>query len=423
MHYCFRCACYALVVRASWLVVRTTHVLVARPLSCFPQTLSQQLTQFSPTQPLWPAPQSLLRAASQHLSPTLFPGGSPTLGSPVRGSLRVGQVQQVLFGPLPVQQQQQMQQQQVQAAARQVGSPEEQQQQQQQQVQPTQQQPQVQAQFQSPPPGPRTGFAFSSDFNNRIWPNQNSTICAQGPDSAWLKDVTPAYLFEVAFYKFWRQRATTMAKIPDGAVKPCWHDESITGQWCSLANLLNPSMPTQEGQAACGHCKVKEYELLFSCWASYGWGHVRTHTPPGATAKTVQHFYFNKDPPSYAGAMAFKNECASVRSAGASLLRGSAKKGASAARALATGAKVKTTAVKDEEQPQQQQVQQQQLQHQAAVQQGTLQLLQQQQRVQTAQQQQQQQQQLAQAQVRAMFAIARAFDIVARGSFVVTRAI
>ena len=115
--------------------------------------------------------------------------------------------------------------------------------------------------------------------------------------------------------------------------------------------------------------------------ASYGWGHVRTHTPPGATAKTVHHFYFNKDPPSFinatdAGAMAFKNECPSVRSAGASLLRGSAKKGASAARALATGAKVKTTAVKDEEQPQQQQVQQQQqLQQHAAVQQATLQLL------------------------------------------------
>ena len=361
----------------------------------------------------------------------LFPGGSPTLGSPARGSLPVGQVQQVLFGPLPVQQQQQMQQQQVQATAQQVGSPEQQQQQQQQQhVQPRQQQPQVQAQFQSPPPGPRTGFAFSSDFKNRFWPNQNSTICAQGPDWAWLKDVTPAYLFQVAFYKFWRQRATAIAKIPDGAVKPCWHDESITGHWCNLANLLNPSMPTQEGQAACGHCKVEEYELLFPCWASYGWGHVRTHTPPGATANTVHHFYFNKDPPSFinatdAAAMALKNECASVRSAGASLLRGSAKKGASAARALATGAKVKTTAVKDEEQPQQQQVQQQQLQQQAAVQQATLQLLQQQQqRVQMAQQQQQQQQQqLAQAQVRAMFAIARAFDIVARASFAVARAI
>ena len=252
----------------------------------------------------------------------------------------------------------------------------------------------MQAQFRSPPPGPRKGFTFSSDFKNRIWPNQNSTICAQGPNWAWLKDVTPAYLFEVAFYKFWRQRATTIAKIPDGAVKPCWHDESITGHWCSVANLLNPSVPTQEGQAACGNCKVEEYELLFSCWGSYGWGHVRTHTPPGATAKTVHHFYFNKDPPSFinatdAGAMAFthKNECASVRSAGASLLRGSAKKGASAARALATGAKVKTTAVKDEEQPQQQQVQQ--LQQQAAVQQATLQLLQQQQRVQMAQQQQQ----------------------------------
>ena len=132
------------------------------------------------------------------------------------------------------------------------------------------------------------------------------------------------------------------------------------------------------------------------------------HTPPGATAKTVHHFYFNKDPPSFinatdAGAMAFKNECASVRSAGASLMRGSAKRGASAARAIATGAKVKTTAVKDEEQPQQQQVQQQQLQQQAAVQQATLQLLQQQQRVQMAQQQQQQQQQLAQPQVRAMY--------------------
>ena len=124
-HYCFRCACYALVVRASCLVVRTTQVLVARALSCFPralscfpQTLSEQLTQFSPTHPLWPAPQSPLRAASQQLSPMLFPGGSPTLGSPVRGSLPVGQVQQVLFGPLPVHQQhQQMQPQQVQAAA------------------------------------------------------------------------------------------------------------------------------------------------------------------------------------------------------------------------------------------------------------------------------------------------------------------
>ena len=121
--------------------------------------------------------------------------------------------------------------------------------------------------------------------------------------------------------------------------------------------------------------------------------------------------------------MAFKNECASVTSADASLLRGSAKKGASAARELATGAKVKTTAVKDKEQPQQQQVQQQQLQQQAAVQQATLQLLQQQQRLQMAQQQQQQQQQLAQAQVRAMFAIARAFDIVTRASFVVAHAI
>ena len=318
----------------------------------------------------------------------LFPGGSPTLGSPVGGSPPLGQVQQVLFGPLPVQQQQQMQQQQVQATAQQVfGSPQHQQQQQQQQVQARQQQPQVQAQFQSPPAGPRTGFAFSSDFKNRIWPNQNSTICAQGPDWAWLKDVTPAYLFEVAFYKFWRQRATAIAKIPDGAVKPCWHDEGITRHRCSLANLLNPSVPTQEGQAARGHCKVEEYELLFWCLATYGWGHVRTHTPPGATAKTVHHFYFNTDPPSFinptdAGAMAFKNECASVRSAGANLLRGSAKKGASAARALATGAKVKTTAVKDEEQPQQQQVQQhQQLQQQAAVQQATLQLLQQQQRV------------------------------------------
>ena len=278
---------------------------------------------------------------------------------------------------------------------------------------------QVQAQLQSPPPGPHKCFAFSSDFKKRIWPNQNSTICVQGPDWARLKDVTPAYLFEVAFYKFWRQRATAIAKIPDGAVKPCWHDESITGHWCSLANLLNPSVPTQEGQAACGNCKVEEYEPLFSCWASYGWGHVRTHTPPGATAKTVHHFYFNKDPPSFinatdAAAMAFKNECASVRSAGASLLRGSAKKGASAARALATGAKVKTTAVKDEEQPQQQQVQQQQLQQQAAVQQATLQLL---------QQQQQQQQQLAQAQVRAMFAIAHAFDIVACAPLDVARAI
>ena len=102
--YCFRCACYTLVVRATCLVVRTTQVLVARALSCFPQALSHMLTQFSPTQPLWRAPQSPLRAASQQLSPMLFPGGSPTLGSPVRGSLLVGQVQQVLFGPLPVQQ-------------------------------------------------------------------------------------------------------------------------------------------------------------------------------------------------------------------------------------------------------------------------------------------------------------------------------
>ena len=217
-------------------------------------------------------------------------------------------------------------------------------------------------------------------------------------------------------------------------MKPCWHDESITGHWCSPANLLNPSVPTQEGQAACGHCKVKEYELLFSCWASYEWGHVRTFTPPGATAKTVHHFYFNKDPPSFinateAGAMAFKNKCPSVRSAGASLLQGSAKKGASAASALATGPKVKTTAVKDEEQPQQQQVQQQQqLQQQAVVQQATLQLLQQQQREEMAQQQQMAQQQLQrpqqqQQQVRAMFAIARAANIVARASFAVARAI
>ena len=135
---------------------------------------------------------------------------------------------------------------------------------------------------------------------------------------AWLKDVTPAYLFEVAFYKFWRQRATAIANIPDGAVKPCWHDESITCHWCSLANLLNPSVPTQETQATCGNCKVEEYELLFSCWASYRWGHVRTHMPPGATAKTVHNFYFNKNPPSFInatdeGAMAFKNKCASVK--------------------------------------------------------------------------------------------------------------
>ena len=73
----------------------------------------------------------------------------------------------------------------------------------------------------------------------------------------------------------------------------------------------------------------------------------------GCQAKTVHHFYFNKDPPGFinatdAGAMAFQNECPSVRSAGASLLRQSAKKGACAARALATGAKVKTTAVRDE---------------------------------------------------------------------------
>ena len=181
--------------------------------------------------------------------------------------------------------------------------------------------------------------------------------------------------------------------------RPVARPPTGTRHWCSLVNLLNPSVPTQEGQAACGHCKVEEYELLFSCWASYRWGHVRTHTPPGATAKTVHHFYSNKDPPSFinptdAGALVFKNECASVRSADASLLRGSAKKGASAARALATGAKVETTAVKDEEQPQQQQVgQQQQLQQQAAVQQATLQLLQQQQRVQMAKQQQQKQQQ------------------------------
>ena len=201
----------------------------------------------------------------------LFPGGSPTLGSPVHGGLPVGRVQQVLFAPLPMQQQQvqqqqlqqqQLQQQQVQATAQQAGTA---QQQQQHQIQPRQQQQQVQAPFLSPPPGPPAGFAFSSDFENRIWPNQNSTIYAQGPDWAQLKDVTPTYLFEVAFHKFWRQRATVIARIPDGAVKPCWHDESITGNWCSLANLLNPSVPTQEGQAACGHYKMEEYELLFSC--------------------------------------------------------------------------------------------------------------------------------------------------------------
>ena len=170
----------------------------------------------------------------------LFPGGSPTLGSPVRGSLPVGKVQQVLSGPLPVQQQQ-LQQHQVQATAQQAGNP---QQQQQQQVQPRQQQQQVQEPFQSPPPGPRTGFAFSSDFKNRIWPNQNSTICAPRPDWAWLKDVTPAYLFKVAFYKFRRQRATAIARIPDGAVKPCWHDESITGHWCIGYNTVRGCIVT-----------------------------------------------------------------------------------------------------------------------------------------------------------------------------------
>ena len=76
-HYCFRCACYAPVVRATRLAVRTTQVLVARALSCFPQTLSQTLTQFSPTQPLWPAPQSPLRsscltAAVSHAVPQWF---------------------------------------------------------------------------------------------------------------------------------------------------------------------------------------------------------------------------------------------------------------------------------------------------------------------------------------------------------------
>ena len=182
-----------------------------------------------------------------------------------------------------------MQQQHVQAAAQQVGSPEQQQQQQQQQVQPRQQQPQVQAQFQSPPPGPRTGFAFSSDFKNRIWPNQNSTICAQGPDWAWLKDVTPAYLFEMAFYKFWRQRATAIAKIPDGAVKPCWHNESITGHWCSLANLLNPSVPTQEGQAACGHCRCRSTSCCSRAGQVMGgvtFGPTRLRVPPQRPSTT-----------------------------------------------------------------------------------------------------------------------------------------
>ena len=192
------------------------RVLVNGVCLVFHQTLSHQLTQFSQTQPLWPAPLSSLRAASQQLSPMLFPDWSPTLGSPVRCSLPVGHV-------------------------------------------------------------PRAGFAFSSHFKNRIWPKKDSTICAQGPDWAWLKDVTPAYLFEVAFYMFWRQRATAIARIPDGAVKPCWHDETITGNWCGLATLLNPYVPTQEGQAACGHCKVEEYELLLSCWGSYGWGQVWTH--------------------------------------------------------------------------------------------------------------------------------------------------
>ena len=134
----------------------------------------------------------------------LFLGGWPALGSPVRGSSPVWQVQQVLFAALPVQQQH------VQATAEQAGSP---QQQQQQQVQPRQQQQQVQAPFQSPPPGPGAGFAYRSNS-----PNQNSTICAEGPDWAWLKDVTPAYLFEVAFYTFWRQRARAIARIPNGAL-------------------------------------------------------------------------------------------------------------------------------------------------------------------------------------------------------------
>ena len=75
-------------MRASCLVVRTTHVLVARALSCFPQTLSQQLTQFSPTQPLWPAPQSPLRGASQQLSP--MQGGGVRAAVLVLGKLWVG---------------------------------------------------------------------------------------------------------------------------------------------------------------------------------------------------------------------------------------------------------------------------------------------------------------------------------------------
>ena len=153
------------VLPVSFCALRKSSLRVlVKPLShlfCLPQTLSPQLTQFSRTQPLWPAPQSPLRAASQQLSPLLIPSGSPTLGCHVHGSLPAGQVQQVLFGPLPVQQQQ-LQQQPTSSSP---------QQQQQQQVQPTQQQQQVQAPFQSPPIGPRAGFTFSTDFKNRIWPN------------------------------------------------------------------------------------------------------------------------------------------------------------------------------------------------------------------------------------------------------------
>ena len=340
--------------------MRTTQVLVARALSCFPQTLSQTLTQFSQLSLCGPRRSPRYELPHSSCLPCCSPVGRPPWAPQCAAVFQWAKCSKCSSAHCHCSSNSKCSSSKCRlrpskSAGHNTSSSSSSSKSNQDSSNPN-----CKHSFSLPHPGHVRASPSAATSRTESGPTKTAPcIFAQGPDWAWLKDVTPAYLFEVAFYKFCRQRATAIAKIPDGAVKPCWHDESITGHWCILANLLNPSVPTQEGQAAYGHCKVEEYELLFSCWASYGWGHVRTHTPPGATAKTVHHFYFNKDPPSFinatdAGAMAFKNECASVRSAGASLLRGSAKKGASAARALATRAKVATTAVKDEEQPQQQ---------------------------------------------------------------------
>ena len=66
-----------------------------------------------------------------------------------------------------------------------------------------------------------------------------------------------------------------------------------------------------------------------------------TANPP-SSKKPIHYFNFNKDPPPFVldsdvAATRFKNECASVHNAGASLIRGSSRKEGSVARKIATG--------------------------------------------------------------------------------------